>query len=43
MQTEINEPGPEVSESEMSLFCEKLIYLAKGAGIVVGSLLLTAM
>ena len=35
VQTEINEPGPEVSEPEMSLFCEKLIYLAKGAGIVV--------
>src|SRR6187551_998926 len=28
VQTEVNEPGPEVSEAEMSLFCEKLIYLA---------------
>jgi len=25
VQTEINEPGPEVSKPEMSLFCEKLI------------------
>ncbi len=35
VQTEVNEPGPEVSEAEMSLFCEKLIYLAKGADICV--------
>jgi 1-phosphofructokinase family hexose kinase len=35
VQTEVNEPGPEVSEAEMSLFCEKLMYLAKGADIVV--------
>jgi 1-phosphofructokinase family hexose kinase len=33
VQTEVNEPGPEVSDAEMSLFCEKLIYLAKGADI----------
>jgi 1-phosphofructokinase family hexose kinase len=35
VQTEVNEPGPEVSEAEMSLFCEELIYLAKGADVVV--------
>src|SRR2546421_6351625 len=35
VQTEVNEPGPEVSEAEMSLFCEKLIYLAKGADICI--------
>ena len=35
VQTEVNEPGPEVSEAEMSLFCEKLMYLSKGADIVV--------
>ena len=35
VQTEVNEPGPEVSEAEMSLFCEKLVYLAKGADICV--------
>jgi 1-phosphofructokinase/tagatose 6-phosphate kinase len=35
IQTEINEPGPEVSEAEMSLFLEKLTYLAKGADICI--------
>jgi 1-phosphofructokinase family hexose kinase len=35
VQTEVNEPGPVVSEAEMSLFREKLVYLAKGADICV--------
>ena len=35
VQTEINEPGPEVSEAEISMFSEKLLYLAKGADICV--------
>ena len=35
MQTEINEPGPEVSEAEVQLFRDKLLYLARGADIVV--------
>jgi 1-phosphofructokinase family hexose kinase len=35
VQTEVNEPGPLVSEAEMSLFSEKLFYLAKGADICV--------
>jgi 1-phosphofructokinase/tagatose 6-phosphate kinase len=30
-QTEINERGPSVSEPEVELFCDKLLYLAKGA------------
>ncbi|MBA2765199.1 MAG: 1-phosphofructokinase family hexose kinase [Thermoleophilaceae bacterium] len=34
-QTEINEQGPEVSESELDLFREKLLYLAKGAAVCV--------
>ena len=34
-QTEINERGPAVSEREVELFCDKLLYLAKGAGICV--------
>lgn len=34
-QTEINERGPLVSEREVELFRDKLIYLAKGAAIVV--------
>jgi 1-phosphofructokinase family hexose kinase len=34
-QTEINEPGPEVSEREVELFCDKLLYLAQGAQLVV--------
>src|SRR5438128_610895 len=36
-QTEINERGPSVSESELELFYDKLLYLAKGAGVVVFS------
>ena len=35
VQTEVNERGPEVTEAEMSLFREKLMYLAKGADICV--------
>jgi 1-phosphofructokinase family hexose kinase len=34
-QTEINERGPEVSEAELALFRDKLLYLAKGADICV--------
>jgi 1-phosphofructokinase family hexose kinase len=34
-QTEINERGPAVSESELELFVDKLLYLAKGAGVCV--------
>jgi 1-phosphofructokinase/tagatose 6-phosphate kinase len=34
-QTEINERGPSVAESEFELFVDKLVYLAKGAGVVV--------
>jgi 1-phosphofructokinase family hexose kinase len=34
-QTEINEHGPHVSESEMDLFVDKLLYLAKGAAVCV--------
>jgi 1-phosphofructokinase family hexose kinase len=34
-QTEINERGPSVSEREVELFNEKLLYLARGAAIVV--------
>jgi 1-phosphofructokinase family hexose kinase len=34
-QTEINEHGPHVSEGELELFVDKLIYLAKGAGVCV--------
>ena len=33
-QTEINERGPEVSEQEVELFVDKLLYLAKGADVV---------
>jgi tagatose 6-phosphate kinase len=32
-QTEINERGPRVSEVELDLFVDKLLYLAKGAAI----------
>jgi 1-phosphofructokinase family hexose kinase len=35
VQTEINERGPSVSENEFELFVDKLLYLAKGAGVVV--------
>ena len=34
-QTEINEHGPQVSELELELFIDKLLYLAKGAGVCV--------
>ncbi|HEX8054721.1 MAG TPA: 1-phosphofructokinase family hexose kinase [Thermoleophilaceae bacterium] len=34
-QTEINERGPSVAEAELELFVDKLLYLAKGAGVVV--------
>lgn len=34
-QTEINERGPSVSEGEIELFADKLLYLARGAAIVV--------
>jgi 1-phosphofructokinase/tagatose 6-phosphate kinase len=34
-QTEINERGPAVSEREVELFRDKLVYLARGAAIVV--------
>ena len=34
-QTEINERGPSVSASEAELFANKLLYLARGAAIVV--------
>ncbi|MFI5009632.1 MAG: 1-phosphofructokinase family hexose kinase [Solirubrobacterales bacterium] len=34
-QTEVNERGPAVSEHEVQLFRDKLLYLARGAAIVV--------
>lgn len=34
-QTEINERGPRVSEQELELFVDKLLYLAKGAELCV--------
>src|SRR5918998_1667104 len=34
-QTEINERGPKVSEQEVDLFVDKLLYLAKGAQMCV--------
>jgi 1-phosphofructokinase family hexose kinase len=34
-QTEINEYGPHVSEGELELFVDKLLYLAKGAAVCV--------
>ena len=39
-QTEINERGPKVSEQEIELFVDKLLYLAKGASmcVIAGSL-----
>jgi len=36
-QTEINERGPTVSETELDLFIDKLLYLAKGAAVCVFS------
>lgn len=35
IQTEINERGPAVTEREMELFRDKLLYLAQGADICV--------
>ncbi|MEA2172295.1 MAG: 1-phosphofructokinase [Solirubrobacteraceae bacterium] len=35
MQTEVNERGPEVSEQEIELFADKLLYLCKGASLCV--------
>jgi 1-phosphofructokinase family hexose kinase len=34
-QTEINERGPTVSDAELELFVDKLLYLAKGAAVCV--------
>ena len=34
-QTEINEHGPHVSEGELQLFIDKLLYLARGAAVCV--------
>ena len=34
-QTEVNERGPNVADSEIDLFAEKLLYLAKGASLCV--------
>ena len=34
-QTEINERGPHVTEQEIELFADKLLYLAKGASLCV--------
>jgi 1-phosphofructokinase/tagatose 6-phosphate kinase len=36
-QTEINERGPTVSEAELELFVDKLLYLAQGAALCVFS------
>ncbi len=36
-QTEINERGPTVSDAELDLFVDKLLYLAKGAAMCVFS------
>jgi 1-phosphofructokinase family hexose kinase len=36
-QTEINEHGPHVTEGELELFLDKLLYLAKGAAVCVVS------
>jgi 1-phosphofructokinase family hexose kinase len=35
VQTEINERGPAVTEAELELFVDKLLYLAKGAEVCV--------
>jgi 1-phosphofructokinase/tagatose 6-phosphate kinase len=35
VQTEVNEKGPKVDERELELFQDKLLYLARGADIVV--------
>ncbi|MGI8802728.1 MAG: 1-phosphofructokinase family hexose kinase [Solirubrobacteraceae bacterium] len=34
-QTEINEQGPSITPDEIERFCDKLLYLARGAAIVV--------
>ena len=34
-QTEVNEPGPVVSEGELEMFKEKLLYLAQGADVCI--------
>ena len=34
-QTEINEHGPHVTETELELFVDKILYLAKGAAVCV--------
>src|SRR5688500_2631359 len=34
-QTEVNERGPQVTEQEIELFADKLLYLAKGASVCV--------
>ena len=34
-QTEINERGPAIAEAELELFVDKVLYLAKGAGVCV--------
>ena len=36
-QTEINEHGPHVTDAELELFVDKLLYLAKGAAVCVVS------
>ena len=41
VQTEINERGPTVSSHELDLFRDKLLYLARGAGMCVIAALLT--
>ena len=33
-QTEVNERGPSIAARELELFVDKLLYLAKGAGVV---------
>ncbi len=35
LQTEVNERGPSVTETEVELFVDKLLYLAKGASMCV--------
>jgi 1-phosphofructokinase family hexose kinase len=35
IQTEINERGPHISDQEIELFADKLLYLAKGASLCV--------
>jgi 1-phosphofructokinase/tagatose 6-phosphate kinase len=35
LQTEINERGPAVSAQEFSMFCDKLLYLSRGASMCV--------